>query len=420
MTISTSDPALEAKAGFDVTRLRAEFPFLHRRVHGHPLAYLDNAATAQKPQVVLDALAAFYATGCANVHRGVHTLSQEATVAYDRVREEVAQALNASAPDEIVFTAGTTAGLNLVAASYGGSRLRPGDEIVVTELEHHSNLVPWHLVAERTGAKLRAIPIDETGHLNLTAAAAIIGPRTRVLAVGHASNVLGTINPIRTLADWAHAVGAVVVVDGAQSLPHLPVDVQALDCDFFAFSAHKVFGPMGVGVLYGRRELLETMPPVQGGGGMIAHVTIERSTYAPPPTRFEGGTPPVGEVLGMGAALRWLETLDRPAVLQYEEELLQYAEASLRAVPGVRVFGPSTDRVSVLSFVVDGIHPHDVGTVLDRFGVAVRVGHHCAQPLMARLGVPATARASFAPYNTRDDVDALVRGIRESQRVFGV
>jgi len=424
-TVATPHTALRRtppSGSWDVDRVRADFPVLARVVNGRPLAYLDNAATSQKPRPVIEALTEFYQHGCANVHRGVHALSQEASVAYDAVRERAAQFLNAASPLEIIFTHGTTAGLNLVAQSHGGATLHPGDEILVSVLEHHSNIVPWHLVAQRTGARVRAIPLTPDGDLDLEAFQRMLSERTRIVAVTHASNVLGTVTPLADLARLAHQRGAVVVVDGAQSAPHLPIDVQALECDFFACSPHKMFGPMGVGLLYGRAGLLEAMPPWQGGGGMIESVEIDRSTYAPIPTRFEAGTPPVAEVLGLGAAIDYLAGWDRAAALRHEETLLGYAIERLRQVPGVRLFpsGSVQDRVSVLSFVVDGIHAHDVGQVLDAAGVAVRVGHHCAQPLMQHLGVAATVRASFAPYNALVEVDALVAGVERAREVFAV
>jgi cysteine desulfurase/selenocysteine lyase len=391
---------------------------LGRRVRGHRLAYLDNAATALRPQVVVDALASYYREFSANVSRGVHTVSQEATERFEQVRQQVASFLGASA-DEIVFTAGTTASLNLVAQAFGGSRLRPDDEILVTELEHHSNLVPWHLIASRTGAKVRGIPVTDLGEVDLNQVASLISDRTRIVAIAHASNVLGTILPVRAIADLAHRVGAVCVVDGAQAVPHLPVDLAALGVDFYALSPHKMFGPTGIGVLFGRRELLEEMPPWMGGGGMIAAVEVDRSSYAPPPARFEAGTPPIAEAFALGAAIEYLSTWDREAAIGYEDELLAYATRRLDQIPGVRVYGRSPSKVSVLAFTVDGVHPHDVGTALDSIGVAVRAGHHCAQPLMKRYGVTGMVRASFAPYNTTVDADALVVGVERARQVFG-
>jgi cysteine desulfurase/selenocysteine lyase len=408
----------DTESAWDVNRVRADFPSLTREVRGTPLVYLDNAATAQKPRAVIEAITRYYETGNANVHRGVHALSQEATTEYERVRELAARFFNVSA-GEIVFTAGTTAGLNLVAQSYGGSVLRPGDEILVSEMEHHSNLVPWQLVAERTGAVVRMIPIMDSGGLDLAAFEQLLGPRTRIVAVTHASNVIGAINPINAIAAMAHEVGAVVVVDGAQSAPHLRVDLRAIDCDFFACSGHKLYGPTGIGLLYGKRALLEAMPPWQGGGGMISEVRIERSTYAPPPERFEAGTPPIAEVVGLGAAIDYALAWDWEALVAYEQGLVAEATRRLAEVPGLRILGEGADRVSMLSFVLEGIHPHDAGTVLDTLGIAVRAGHHCAQPLMRRFGIPATIRASFGAYNTLGEVEQLIAGLHQVRKVFG-
>lgn len=403
---------------WDVDRVRAEFPILTRQVRGKPLVYLDSAATAQTPRVVIDAMTHYYETGNANVHRGVHALSQEATTAYERVRVLAARFLNTASPSEIIFTAGSTAGLNLVAQSYGGASLRPGDEILISEMEHHSNIIPWHLVAGRTGAVIRPIPVMDSGGLDLAAFERLLGPRTRIVAVCHASNVMGAINPINAIAAMAHEVGAVVVVDGAQSVPHLRVDLQAIDCDFFVCSAHKLYGPTGIGLLYGKQHLLEAMPPWQGGGGMIREVQIERSTYAPPPERFEAGTPPIAEVVGLGAALDYVMTWDWEALVAYEQALVMKAAQCIGDLKGVRIMGEGADRVSVLSFMLDGIHPHDAGTVLDTLGIAVRAGHHCAQPLMRRFGVTATLRASFGAYSTVEEIEALAAGLTEAQQVF--
>ena len=403
---------------WDVDRVRAEFPILTRQVRGKPLVYLDSAATAQTPRVVIDAMTHYYETGNANVHRGVHALSQEATTAYERVRVLAARFLNTASPSEIIFTAGSTAGLNLVAQSYGGASLRPGDEILISEMEHHSNIIPWHLVAGRTGAVIRPISVMDSGGLDLAAFERLLGPRTRIVAVCHASNVMGAINPINAIAAMAHEVGAVVVVDGAQSVPHLRVDLQAIDCDFFVCSAHKLYGPTGIGLLYGKQRLLEAMPPWQGGGGMIREVQIERSTYAPPPERFEAGTPPIAEVVGLGAALDYVMTWDWEALVAYEQALVMKAAQCIGDLKGVRIMGEGADRVSVLSFMLDGIHPHDAGTVLDTLGIAVRAGHHCAQPLMRRFGVTATLRASFGAYSTVEEIETLAAGLTEAQQVF--
>jgi cysteine desulfurase/selenocysteine lyase len=387
-------------------------------VRGKPLVYLDNAATSQKPRSVIEAVSRFYGAENANIHRGVHYLSERATLAYDGVRERVARFLNATSPAEIVFTRGTTEGINLVAQSRARTTLKPGDEILITGMEHHSNIVPWQLAAAQTGAVIHAVPLTDAGELDLAAFDRLLTDRTRVLAVVHLSNALGTINPVRWMISRARERGIVTLVDGAQSAPHLPVDVQALDCDFFAFSGHKVFGPTGVGVLYGRASLLAAMPPWQGGGDMIETVTLERSTWAAPPARFEAGTPMIAQVIGLGAALEYVESVGRAAIGAWEEELLAYATERVAEVEGVRLIGTAREKASVLSFVVEGVHPHDVGAVLDDEGVAVRAGHHCAQPVMQRFGVPATVRASFAFYNTRAEVDTLVRGLRRVRSVF--
>jgi len=402
----------------DVERLREDFPILSLRVHGKPLVYLDNAATSQKPRSVIEAITRFYSAENANIHRGVYYLSDRATVAYEAARERVAGFLNAASPREIVFTRGTTEAINLVAQSWGRSELRAGDEILITGLEHHSNIVPWQLLAAQTGATVRAVPITDAGELDLDAFDRLLGERTRLLAVAHLSNALGTINPVRELVARAHALGVVTLVDGAQSAPHLPVDVQALGCDFFAFSGHKLFGPTGVGALYGRAALLERMPPWQGGGDMIETVSLERSTFAEPPARFEAGTPMIAEVIGLAAALDYVESVGRQAIAAWEEELLACATERVREIDGIRLIGTARQKASVLSFVVEGVHPHDVGAVLDDDGIAIRTGHHCAQPVMQHFGVPATARASFAFYNTRDEIDALARGLRRARTLF--
>jgi cysteine desulfurase/selenocysteine lyase len=424
MTPLAAPPPRESRTGrsgpvWDVARVRADFPILQREIRGHPLVYLDSAATAQKPRQVIEAVSRYYETGNANVHRGVHALSQEATTEYERVRHLAARFFNAADPSEIIYTAGTTASLNLVAQSYGGSVLQPGDEILISEMEHHSNIIPWHLIAERTGAVIRSIPVMESGGLDLAELERRLGARTRIVAVTHASNVMGAINPINAIAAMAHEVGAVVVVDGAQSAPHLRVDLQAIDCDFFACSGHKLYGPTGIGLLYGKRALLDAMPPWQGGGGMIREVQIDRSSYAAPPERFEAGTPPIAEVVGLGAALDYVTAWDWEALVGYEQELAAEATQALATVPGLRIMGEGADRVSVLSFTLEGVHPHDAGTVLDTLGIAVRAGHHCAQPLMRRFGVTATLRASFGAYSTEAEVGKLVDGLLQVRKVFG-
>jgi len=407
-----------APARLDVARVRTEFPILATRVHGKPLVYLDNAATTQKPQPVIDALAKYYRAENANIHRGVHYLSQVATDGYEGAREKVARFLNAASPREIVFVRGATEGINLVAQSYGRSVLRPGDEILITGMEHHSNIVPWQLLAEQTGTVLRVAPLTDAGELDLTAFDRLLGPRTRLVSVVHLSNALGTVNPVRRLTAAARKLGIPVLVDGAQSAPHLAVDVQALDCDFFVFSGHKLFGPTGIGVLYGREAMLDRMPPWQGGGDMISSVTFERSTWAALPAKFEAGTPHIAGAIGLGVAIDWLSAIGLEAVVAHEDDLLRYATAEVGRIPGARLIGTARDRASILSFALDGVHAHDVGQVLDLEGIAIRAGHHCAQPVMQRYGVAATARASFALYNTRAEVDALVAGLAKVKQVF--
>jgi cysteine desulfurase/selenocysteine lyase len=406
-------------AAFDARSIRADFPLLATTTRGKPLVYLDSAATSQKPRQVIEAGARFYETQNANIHRGVYRLSEEATLAYDAVRARVARFLNAAAPAEIVFTRGTTEGINLVAQTWGRTNLRAGDEVLVTGMEHHSNIVPWQLVAEQTGARLVAAPVTDAGELDLEAFERLLTERVKLVSVVHVSNALGTVNPVRAIVELAHARGIPVLVDGAQSAPHLGVDLQALGCDFFVCSSHKMLGPMGVGVLYGRAELLERMPPWQGGGDMIASVSFERSTWAPAPQKFEAGTPNVGGVVAFGAALDYLDAVGLDRILAHEHALLEYATPRVAEIPGVRLVGTAREKAAVLSFVMDCAHPHDIGTILDGEGVAIRAGHHCAQPLMRRLGVPATARASFALYNTTDEVDALVAALHRVRAIFG-
>jgi cysteine desulfurase/selenocysteine lyase len=403
---------------FDVARVRADFPILGERVHGKPLVYLDSANTSQKPQSVIDAMDAYYRHSNANIHRATHLLSERATALYEGARAKAGAFINAPDAQSIVFTKGTTDGINLVAQSYGRSTLKPGDEVLISWLEHHSNIVPWQLVCEQTGASLRVVPIDEAGEIDLAAYAALLSPRTKIVALGHVSNALGTINPVREMTAQARAAGAVVLIDGAQAIPHLAVDVQGLDCDFYAFSSHKMFGPTGVGVLYGRRSLLEQMPPYQGGGDMIASVTFEKTCYNAVPYKFEAGTPNIGGVAGFGAALDYLAAIDRDAALAHEDAVLDYATAGVRRIPGARIVGEASRKTAVLSFVLDGVHPHDAGTILDTEGVAVRTGQHCAQPVMDRYGITATIRASLAIYNTREDIDALLRGLARVREVF--
>ena len=404
--------------GFDVERARRDFPILKERIHGKPLIYLDNAATSHKPQAVIDALVRFYAKDNANVHRGVHQLAERATDEYEGARGKVQRFLNAKHASEVIFVRGTTEAINLVAQTYGKANVGEGDEVLVTAMEHHSNIVPWQMLCEEKGARLRVAPINDTGELLLEEFDKLIGPKTRLVAVTHVSNVLGSINPIRRIVEMAHARGACVLVDGAQAAPHLKVDVQALGCDFYALSGHKMYGPTGIGVLYGRSELLDEMPPYQGGGDMILSVSFEGTVYNKAPNKFEAGTPNMAGAVGLGAAIDYLAGLDHDALAAHEDGVLAYGTRALREIPGLRLVGTAPAKASVLSFVLDGIHPHDIGTILDREGIAIRAGHHCAQPLMKRLGLGATARASLACYSTRDDIDALVTGLRKVQEVF--
>jgi cysteine desulfurase/selenocysteine lyase len=406
-------------SAFDVEAVRRDFPILRREVHGRRLVYLDNAATTQKPEAVLQALDRYYREENANVHRGVHFLSEASTRAYEGARATAQRFLNAADAREIVFVRGTTEAVNLVAHSYGRSRVKAGDEILVTAMEHHSNIVPWQMLCRETGATLRVVPVTDEGELCLEEVERLLSERTRLVAVVHLSNALGTINPVREIVQAAHARSVPVLVDGAQAAPHLVIDVQDLDCDFYAFSGHKVYGPTGIGVLYGKAALLEAMPPYQGGGDMIRSVTFEETTYAAPPRRFEAGTPNVAGAVGLAAALEYVNALGREALAAHEAELLAYAAERVGAVPGVRRVGTARERAGVLSFVLQGVHPHDVATVLDREGVAIRAGHHCTQPLMCRLGIPATARASFACYNTLSEIDALAEGLDAVRRLFG-
>ncbi len=401
----------------EVERLRQDFPILRQTINGKPLVYLDNAATTQKPQSVIDSEAHYYAALNANIHRGVHTLSQRATDAYEAARDAVRDLINAAGREEIVFVRGTTEAINLVAATFG-QRLRPGDEILISAMEHHSNIVPWQLACQRTGALLQVAPINDAGELMLEQFAQLLGPRTRLVALTHLSNALGTINPVRHIIELAHFHGIPVLIDGAQAVPHLKVDVQALDCDFYAFSGHKLYGPTGVGVLYGKAALLDAMPPYQGGGDMIREVTFRKTTYNELPYKFEAGTPNIAGVIALGAAIGYVRAVGLEAIAAHEHALLAYAGAQAARIAGLRMIGTAADRASILSFTLDGIHPHDVGTILDQHGVAVRAGHHCAMPVMERFGVPATVRASFALYNTREEVDALFAAVRAAQEVF--
>jgi cysteine desulfurase/selenocysteine lyase len=404
---------------FDVARVRAEFPILQQTINGRPLVYLDSAASSQRPRAVLRAVEHYETHLHANVHRGVHTLSQWATDAYERSRETVRRFINAASTREIIFVRGTTEAINLVANSWGRGHLTAGDEILITHLEHHANIVPWQMVCAATGARLRAAPLTAAGEVDLDAFRKLLSPRTRLVAIAHISNALGTVLPVREMVRLAHAQGVPVLVDGAQAIPHAEVDVRALDCDFYAFSGHKVYGPTGIGVLYGRESLLDAMPPWQGGGEMILSVSIESSTYNELPAKFEAGTPNISGAVGLGAALEFVESLGRPAIAAHEHGLLRLASAGLAALPGVRLVGTAPGKAAVVSFTMDGIHPHDIGTILDSEGIAIRTGHHCAMPVMEYFGLPATARASFGCYSNAQDVERLVQGVRTVREMFG-
>jgi cysteine desulfurase/selenocysteine lyase len=412
-------PAPAARASLDVARLRADFPILQTSVRGKPLVYLDNAATSQKPRPVIERLERYYAEENANIHRGVYYLSERATAAYEGVREQARAFINAREAREMIFVRGTTEGINLVASSWGRRNLQPGDEVLISAMEHHSNIVPWQLICEERGATLRVIPMNRRGELLLDEYARLLGDRTKIVAIAHVSNSLGTINPVAEIVRLAHARGIPVLVDGAQAAPHLKVDVQELGCDFYTVSSHKMFGPTGIGLLYGRAEHLDAMPPYQGGGDMIKSVTFARTTYADLPAKFEAGTPNIAGGVGLGAAIEYLAGLDWSLVTDHEHDLLEYANTRLAEIPGVQLIGTAAHKASVVSFVVEGVHPHDVGTIADQEGVAIRTGHHCTQPVMDFFGVPATARASLAFYNTRAEVDALVAAIHRVRKVFG-
>src|SRR5579871_4413366 len=401
----------------DVQQIRQDFPILRQKIHGKPLIYLDNAATSQKPQAVLDAIQHFYTTDCSNIHRGVHQLSERATAAYEAAREKVRRFLNAAEAREIIFVRGTTEAINLVAYTFGRERLRPGDEILITAMEHHSNIVPWQILCER-GATLRVAPINDAGELLLDEFERLLTPRVKLVCVAHVSNALGTVNPVREIISLSHRKGVPVLVDGAQAVPHMKVDVQELDCDFYAFSGHKVYGPTGIGVLYGKAAFLEMMPPYQGGGDMISSVTFAKTTYNTLPYKFEAGTPHIAGAVGLRAALEYVRTIGLDVVAAHEQQLLAYVTQTISDVPGVRLVGTARERAGVVSFVLEGVHPHDLGQILDQEGVAIRTGHHCCQPIMDRFHLPATARASFAVYNTKEDVDALVAGLYKAKEMF--
>jgi cysteine desulfurase/selenocysteine lyase len=409
----------ETEVALDAERVRKDFPILQRSINGRPLVYLDSGASSQRPLPVLRAVEEYETHSHANVHRGVHALSQAATEAFEGARERVRRFINARSTKEIIFTRGTTEGINLVAQSYARPRFKPGDEILITALEHHANIVPWQMVCEQTGCTLKVAPIDRRGELVFDEYQKLLSPRTKLVAVAHVSNALGTVLPVKRIIDAAHAQGAVVIVDGAQAAPHLAIDVQDLGCDFYAFSAHKVYGPTGIGVLYGRQELLEAMPPWQGGGDMILSVSFEKTTYNDLPYKFEAGTPNISGAVGMAAAMDYIEGLGIDKIAAHEQRLLQLATAELERIPGIEIIGKAAHKAAVLSFTMEGVHPHDLGTILDTEGIAVRTGHHCAQPVMTFFGIPATARASFGVYNTEKDVASLVAGLKKVREVFG-
>jgi len=423
--MATTHEAIQAPArapsapSFDVKRIREDFPILKEKVHGKPLVYLDNAATSQKPEKVIEAILRFYVHDCSNVHRGVHLLSERATEVYEGTRAKVQRFLNAADSREIVFVRGTTEGINLVAQTYGRENLKVGDEIVITGLEHHSNIVPWQILCAEKGAFLHVVPINDRGEVMLEEFEKLLNVRTRLVAVAHVSNALGTINPVRQIVQIAHDRAIPVLLDGAQAVPHIKVDVQELGCDFYAFSGHKVFGPTGIGALYGKLELLQAMPPYQGGGDMISSVTFEKTIYNEVPHKFEAGTPNIADVYGLGAALDYVNQVGIANITSYEHALLSYATEAIQQIPGVRIIGTAREKAGVISFVLEGVHAHDVGTILDREGIAVRTGHHCAQPVMDRFGVPATVRASLAFYNTKQEINALAAGIQRVKALFG-
>ncbi len=405
-------------SGLDIESVRADFPALRQTVRGKPLVYLDNAATSQKPQCVIDALVNYYGEDCANVHRGAHHLSERATQRFEEAREKVRRFINASRVEECIFVRGTSEAINLVASSFGRANLRAGDEVLISAMEHHSNIVPWQLVCEAVGAKLVVAPMNDRGELLVDELEALLGPKTRLVSITHVSNALGTINPVERVIEMAHASSVPVMIDGAQAVPHMPVDVVALGADFYAFSGHKMVGPTGIGVLWGRTELLDAMPPYQGGGEMIASVSFEKTTYAGIPHKFEAGTPHIAGAIGLGAAIDYIESIGLETIAEYELELLAYATDALSNVEGLRILGTAAHKAAVVSFVLDGVHPHDIATILDHDGVAIRAGHHCAQPVMQHFEVPASARASMAFYNTREEIDALVQGLARVREVF--
>jgi cysteine desulfurase / selenocysteine lyase len=413
-----ANPLRSIATGLDVQKIREDFPILKQQVHGKSLVYLDNAATTQKPQAVIDTLVRYYNSENANIHRGVHALSERATEAYEQARASIRNFLNAADASEIIFVRGTTEAINLVAQTYGRTHVRAGDEVIISAMEHHSNIVPWQILCQQQRAHLRVIPINDAGELQVDEFEGMLGPKTKLVAISHVSNALGTINPVREIVARAHRWNIPVLVDGAQACPHLEVDVTSLDCDFYAFSGHKVYGPTGIGVLYGKSELLDKMPPYQGGGDMIASVTFEETLYNRLPYKFEAGTPDIAGAIALGVALEYMKAIGLENIAAHEHSLLSHATAALSSIPGLRLIGTAKNKAAVLSFVLDGVHPHDIGTVLDQAGIAIRTGHHCAQPLMHRFGIPATARASLGLYNTTEEIDALIAGIHTVREVF--
>ncbi len=418
MTTATERTPVRPRISYDVHKIREDFPILRASVNGKPLAYLDNAATTQKPQTVIDSLTRFYTQECANIHRGVHYLSERATESYETSRSKVRRFINAASVQEIVFVRGTTEAINLVAQTYGRKHVNAGDEILISAMEHHSNIVPWQLLCEEKGARLRVIPINPAGEIIFEKIEQLLGPQTRMVAVTYVSNALGTINPVQKIVRLAHERNVPVLVDGAQAVQHMRVDVQKLDCDFFVFSGHKMYGPTGIGVLYGKERLLDAMPPYQGGGDMISSVTFERTLYNKLPYKFEAGTPNVSGGIGLGAAVEYLESIGLDNISAHEQDLMTYGTEALQTLDELRIIGTAKEKASVLSFVLEGIHPHDIGTILDKDGIAIRTGHHCAQPVMDFFKIPATARASLGLYNTHEDMDTLITGLRKVKEVF--
>ncbi len=411
--------SIKVEPEFDVARVRAQFPSLNQQVYDHPLVYLDSGASAQKPDVVIDAISNYYRNDHANVHRGVHKLAERATDAFEGARERIASFINAESPREIIFVRGATEGINLVAQSWGQQNLKSGDEVMITEMEHHANIVPWQFICQQKNAVLKVIPMNDRGELLMDSFRDLLSAKTRMVAVTHISNALGTVNPVKEIVSLAHHVGAKVLIDGAQAAPHSKIDIDEIGCDFYTFSGHKVYGPTGIGVLWGREELLAKMPPYQGGGEMIRRVTFEKSDFASPPYRFEAGTPNIAGAVGLGVAIDWLDGLGLGNVSTHEAALLEYATSKAKETPGMRIIGTAENKAGILSFELEGIHPHDLGTIFDRQGVAIRAGHHCAMPVMQHFSVPATVRASFGVYNTLEDIDALFRGVARAQELFG-